>query len=254
MATGDYRMKLTNNTVLVTGGATGIGYALARRFLERDNVVIICGRRSDRLAESQQLHPQIHTKVCDVADPGEREALVNWATEQFPSLNILVNNAGIQRRVDLARPEEDWELTGSEIRINLEAPIHLARLLGPHISRQSDPAIVNVTSGLSFVPLANVPVYCATKAALHSFTMSLRWQMKESPIEVIEIIPPAVDTDLQAPGLHKFGVNVDEFADHVFSELGSGKSEIAYGTALAASQASRSELDSIYERMNGSFT
>src|SRR6185503_261499 len=125
MATGDYRMKLTNNTVLVTGGATGIGYALARRFLERDNVVIICGRRSDRLAESQQLHPQIHTKVCDVADPGEREALVNWATEQFPSLNILVNNAGIQRRVDLARPEEDWEVTGSEIRINFEAPIHL---------------------------------------------------------------------------------------------------------------------------------
>ena len=247
-------MKLTNNTVLVTGGATGIGYALASRFLERSNVVIICGRRANKLAEVQQLHPQIHTKVCDVADPGERQALAKWATENFASLNILVNNAGIQRRVDLDRPEEDWDVTGSEIRINLDAPIHLAQLLGPHISRQSDSAIINVTSGLSFVPLANVPVYCATKAALHSFTMSLRWQMRESPIEVIEIIPPAVDTDLQAPGLHKFGVNVDEFADHVFDELEAGNTEIAYGTALASSQASRNELDSIYERMNGSST
>ena len=248
-------MKLTNNTVLVTGGATGIGYALATRFLERDNVVIICGRRSDTLAKVQQLYPQINTKICDVADPAEREALVKWAMENFPSLNILVNNAGIQRRVDLAETAPDWDVTGSEIRINLDAPVHLTQLLGQHISRQSDPAIVNVTSGLSFVPLANVPVYCATKAALHSFTMSLRWQLRESPVEVIEIIiPPAVDTDLQAPGLHKFGVNVDEFANYVFSELEAGKSEIAYGTALAASQASRSELDSIYERMNGSFT
>jgi uncharacterized oxidoreductase len=103
------------------------------------------------------------------------------------------------------------------------------------------------------MPLANVPVYCATKAALHSFTLSLRWQLRDTKTEVIEIIPPAVDTDLQAPGLHTFGVNVDEFADHVFAELEKGEIEIAYGTALAASKASRAELDVIYERMNSSF-
>ena len=101
------------------------------------------------------------------------------------------------------------------------------------------------------MPLANVPVYCATKAALHSFTLSLRHQLRDHGIEVIEIIPPAVDTDLQAPGLHTFGVNVDEFADHVFAELEKESSEIAYGTALTGSKASREELDAIFQRMNG---
>jgi uncharacterized oxidoreductase len=104
------------------------------------------------------------------------------------------------------------------------------------------------------MPLANVPVYCTTKAALHSFTLSLRWQLRDSPVKVIEVIPPAVDTDLQAPGLHKFGVNVDEFADHVFLELDAGKIETAYGTAFSASRASREELDAIYERMNSAFS
>jgi uncharacterized oxidoreductase len=120
--------------------------------------------------------------------------------------------------------------------------------------QQDSPAILNITSGLSFVPLADVPVYCATKAAMHSFTLSLRWQLKESGVEVIEIVPPAVDTDLQAPGLHKFGVNVEEFADAVFKGLGAGESEIAYGTGEGASQASRKQLDNIFQKMNQGFS
>jgi uncharacterized oxidoreductase len=111
-------------------------------------------------------------------------------------------------------------------------------------------AIVNVTSGLAFVPLAGVPVYCATKAALHSFTLSLRRQLSNTPIEVIEIIPPAVDTDLGGPGLHKFGVPVDSFADAVMTRLENGDLEIPYGFAEEASRASRKELDAIFERMN----
>ena len=113
---------------------------------------------------------------------------------------------------------------------------------------------MNVTSGLSFVPLANVPVYCATKAGLHSFTLSLRWQLSGTPVEVIEIIPPAVDTDLQAPGLHTFGVSVDEFTDHVFGELEKGSVEIAYGTAEQSSNASPPQLRQIYEGMNTNFS
>jgi len=245
-------MKISGNTILLTGGASGIGLALAKRFLERDNEVIICGRREDRLAEVRDEFPQIHTRVCDVAEADQRAELAYWVVSEFPALNILVNNAGIQRRIDLMATE-DWNETRSEIAINLEAPIHLTQLLYPHLATTSDAAIMNVTSGLSFTPLANVPVYCATKAALHSFTLSLRWQLKETEIEVVEIIPPAVDTDLQAPGLHTFGVNVDEFADHVFAELEAGSVEIAYGTALAASQASRESLGAIYERMNSSF-
>jgi uncharacterized oxidoreductase len=245
-------MKLTGNTILITGGASGIGFALAERFTAAGNEVIICGRREQALSDAKQLLPNIHTRVCDVADRDEREELKAWAIREFPDLNVLVNNAGIQRRVDITG-DEDWAATASEIAINLEAPIHLSRLFYPHLAAKSSAAIMNVTSGLSFVPLANVPVYCATKAALHSFTMSLRWQLKDTPVEVIEIVPPAVDTDLQAPGLHTFGVNVDEFADHVFTGLVAGEAEIAYGTALAGSRASREQLDAIFQQMNQAF-
>ena len=242
-------MNISGNTVLVTGGASGIGKALAIRFLDRGNEVIVCGRRNDVLAELTLEYPKIVTHVCDVGVSDEREGLLKWAFSEFPDLNILVNNAGIQRRIDLTKVES-WENTSSEIAINLEAPIHLCQLFIQHLSQEKKAAILNVTSGLSFVPLANVPVYCATKAALHSFTLSTRRQYREHGIEVIEIIPPAVDTDLQAPGLHTFGVNVEEFADHVFTELEMGKTEIAYGTAQIASTASREELDQIFDRMN----
>jgi uncharacterized oxidoreductase len=245
-------MKLTGNTVLVTGGASGIGLALVKRFVDRDNTVIICGRRADRLEQVKKDLPLVQTRVLDVADAGQRRELAGWAIERFPEINVLVNNAGIQRRIDLTSPEE-WERTRIEIEINLEAPIHLTELFFEHFAGKASSAFVNVTSGLSFMPLANVPVYCATKAALHSFTLSLRWQLKGTPVKVIEVIPPAVDTDLQAPGLHTFGVNVDEFADHVFTELELGSIEIAYGTAKTASQASRETLDEIYQNMNSSF-
>ncbi|HEY2866474.1 MAG TPA: SDR family NAD(P)-dependent oxidoreductase [Pyrinomonadaceae bacterium] len=245
-------MNISGNTILVTGGASGIGLALTKRFLDRGNQVIVCGRREDRLESVGKEFPGLQTFVCDVSDAAERENLVKWVTAEFPSVNVLVNNAGIQRRLDL-KGDEDWQTTRSEIEINLEAPIHLSRLFYSHFAKREAAAFMNVTSGLSFMPLANVPVYCATKAALHSFTLSLRWQLKDSHIRVVEIVPPAVDTDLQAPGLHTFGVNVDEFADHVFEELEKGNIEIAYGSAHAASRASRETLDEIYQNMNSSF-
>ena len=246
-------MQLSGNTILITGGASGIGLAFAERFLAAGNEVIVCGRREDRLLEVKDRFPQLHTRVADVAREDERRALFEWATGEFPSLNVLMNNAGIQRRVDLNEPE-DWPETQYELAVNLEAPIHLTRLFVPHLARQNAPAILNVTSGLSFAPLPNVPVYCATKAALHSFTLSLRYQLEATPIEVIEIIPPAVDTDLGGVGLHKFGVDVDEFADAMFDGLAGGEQEIAYGTALAASRASRDELTAISNRMHEAFS
>jgi uncharacterized oxidoreductase len=243
-------MTLPSKTVLITGGNAGIGLALAERFLDAGSDVIICGRREDRLQQVREKHPRIHTRVCDVGIRSEREALFAWATSEFPALDVLVNNAGIQRRIDLVAGD-DWEETGNEISINLEAPIHLSMLFIPHLLKQESPAIVNVTSGLSFVPLANVPVYCATKAALHSFTLSLRHQLSATPISVIEIIPPAVDTDLGGVGLHTFGVPLDEFADSTFTRLAAGETEIAYGTAELSSRASQQEREEIFARMNG---
>jgi uncharacterized oxidoreductase len=177
-------------------------------------------------------------------------AICNWATAEFPRLNVLVNNAGIQRRVTLADPEP-WPQTAEEIAINLHAPIHLSRLFIPHLTAQPASAIINITSGLAFAPLAAVPVYCATKAAMHSFTVSLRHQLAGTPTQVIEVIPPAVDTDLGGPGLHASGVSLDEFADAVMPRLAQGDLEIAYGFAQQSSRASRADLDALVARMNG---
>jgi uncharacterized oxidoreductase len=166
-----------------------------------------------------------------------------------PSLNVLVNNAGIQVHLPATEPSH-WESFRDEIAINFEAPIQLALLLLPHLRRQARAAIVNVTSGLSFAPLARVPVYSATKAALHSFTLSLRHHLADSNVEVIEIIPPPVDTDLGGPGLHTFGVKVEEFLDGVLPRIENGEREVAYGFAQGASRASRAELDALAARMN----
>lgn len=245
-------MNLSANTILITGGASGIGFAFAERFLKAGSKVIICGRREEKLLEAKEKYPQLHTRVSDVAEAGERIKLFEWATSEFPDLNVLINNAGIQRRISLT-DSEDWEQTQTEIAVNFEAPIHLSRLFIPHLRERKNPAIINITSGLSFAPLANVPVYSATKAGLHSFTLSLRHQLFESPIEVIEVAPPAVDTDLGGVGLHTFGVNVDEFADAIFERMAKGETEIAYGSAERASRASRDELDQIFEFMNKTF-
>lgn len=243
-------MNSTQNTVLITGGASGIGLALAERFLKHDNQVIICGRREEKLREAQTKHPGLLTRVCDVASEADRIALLRWVERDHPHLNVLVNNAGIQRRLDLSKGEE-WKNTREELVINLEAPIHLSSLFIPHLLRQKNPTIVNVTSGLSFVPLANVPVYSATKAALHSFTLSLRHQLAKGPIGVVEIIPPAVDTDLGGVGLHTFGVPLAEFADAVWVKLAAGEAEIAYGMSEKSSQASRAGLEEMFRRLNG---
>jgi uncharacterized oxidoreductase len=249
-------MHLPSNTVLITGGASGIGLALGERFLHAGSQVIVCGRREDKLKEAQTKHPGLHVRACDVASPAERVALFEWVTREFPALNVLVNNAGIQRRIQFAagiQPDnnDEWEQTREEIAINLEAPIHLATLFIPHLLKQQRPAIMNVTSGLAFAPLVVAPVYSATKAALRSFTLSLRHQLAKTPIQVVEIIPPAVNTDLGGPGLHDFGVPLKEFTDAVFARLKKGDLEIAYGYAETASRASRKELDAAFEKMNG---
>jgi len=242
-------MEFKANTVLVTGGGSGIGFALAERFIQAGSSVIICGRREDKLKEAQSKYPQMHIRVCDVANPTERTALFTWVTESFPGLNILVNNAGIQQRIQLQQ-QPTWETMGQEVAINLAAPIHLSTIFIPHLLQQNWSAIINVTSGLAFVPLAQVPVYCATKAALHSFTLSMRHQLFGTPIAVIEIIPPAVDTDLGGKGLHTFGAPLGEFTEAIVKQLKKGSIEATYGFSGEASRATREQLDAIFEQMN----
>ena len=242
-------MELQGNKVFVTGGATGIGLAIVEHFLEAGSEVAICGRREDVLKEVRSKHPGLKIRVCDVTSPVERLALREWAARELPGLNILVNNAGIQQRLKVDQ-DDFWVQAQRELDINLAAPLHLAALFIPLLLHAPRPAILNVTSGLSFSPLANVPVYSATKAALHSYTLSLRQQLSTTPIKVIEIIPPAVDTDLGGAGLHAFGVPLREFSAAVKKGLLAGDAEIAYGFAEKASKASRMELDQVFQRMN----
>ncbi|CAK4114854.1 unnamed protein product [Aphanomyces euteiches] len=224
--------SISGHTLVVTGGASGIGLALAIRFLQSGNKVILVGRRANKLNEAKAAHPDFHTVVGDMTTPESREALFLLLTTQHPDIDVFVHNAGIQRAVDLKEGlVPNWKTVSSEIDIYYAGVIHMTMLWIPHFLKKSFAAFINVTSGLSFAPYAAVPVYSSTKAALHSFTWSLRHQLADTPIKVIEIVPPAVDTDLQAPGLHKFGANVDEFADSVYGRLSAGEDEIGFGTA-----------------------
>ncbi len=187
-------MKLSGNTILITGGTSGIGLGFAEDFLQKSNKVIICGRRKKRLDEIKSKYGNIETIECDVSDEVQRENLAKSLITDYPDLNVIINNAGIQLLADLT--DIKLEKIRNELETNLIAPIHLSSLFIPHLKTKQNPAIINISSGLAFVPLAPVAVYCATKAALHSVSMSLRYQLRDTSIKVFEIIPPSVDTEL----------------------------------------------------------
>ncbi len=188
-------MQISNNTILITGGTSGIGLAFAEQFLAAGSKVIICGRREERLKALSEKYPELITKQCDVANALDREELANWVLQNHPEVNVLMNNAGVQLFADLTKPV-DLDRIQSEIETNVIAPIHLTSLFAQHLSSKPVANIINISSGLAFAPLAFMPVYCATKAAVHSLTLSLRHQLKSTSIKVFEVIPPAVDTEL----------------------------------------------------------
>ena len=189
-------MNVSGNTIIITGGATGIGLAIADAFVRRGNQVIVCGRRRHKLAAAQARLPGLHVRVCDISKPAARRALVQWILVRFPQLNVLVNNAGIQRPVDFLKGARDLEDADEELATNLAGPIHLSALLIPHLRRRKAGAIVNISSGLGFTPHASVPVYSATKAAMHSLSLSMRHQLRQTSVRVFEFAPPIVATEL----------------------------------------------------------
>lgn len=191
-------MNISGNTILITGGGSGIGRRLAEEFQARGNKVIIAGRRKSALDETVAANPGMAALVLDIEDAEAIRRFAAQVTAEHPALNMLVNNAGVMKAESLAeaRPLADAE---AMVATNLLGPIRLTDALLPHLRRQKQSAIVNVTSGLAFVPLVATPTYSATKAALHSYTVSLRHALKGTSTEVIELIPPGVQTDLM-PG------------------------------------------------------
>lgn len=248
-------MEIKNNTVLITGGATGIGFSLAEAFLKAGNEVIICGRRESKLKEAKEKLPQIHTIVHDLSKPEERKSLFEWASSNFQNINILVNNAGIQRMIDFKKGTSELLSGEDEIEINLKAYVQLSAYFIPSFMKKKEAAIINVSSGLGFIPLAIVPVYCATKAAIHSFSLSLRHQLRATPVKVFEVIPPTVDTELDKGarsqrGQQDRGIQPSEVAKATMEGLKKDEYEIAVGMAQNLKTGARNNPEQIFQNMN----
>lgn len=189
-------MQMSGNTILITGGGSGIGRGLAEELLKLDNEVIIAGRRREALEETVAANPGMKAIVFDIENENGIREFAAKITTSLPRLNVLVNNAGIMRVEKLSDPQKDLADAEATVRTNLLGPLRLTAALLPHLLTQPAATVINVTSGLAYVPLAMTPTYCATKAALHSYTESLRHQLRKTPVEVLELAPPYVQTDL----------------------------------------------------------
>ena len=189
-------MELSNNTILITGGASGLGLEFAKRLVALGNTVLITGRNAEKLAQAKAAIPQLHTFQSDVSDPEAIAALCKDVTAQFPALNMLINNAGEMRIISLHDTTTQLQDITREIDINLNGPIRMVQQFLPHLKTKSNAAILNVTSGIAVVPFPLSPIYGATKAGLRSYTKSLRVQLQHTSIKVFELVAPAAKTPL----------------------------------------------------------
>ncbi len=250
-------MKLDGNTVLITGGATGIGFALAEKFVENGSEVLVCGRRKSKLQDAKRKLPAIHVKQCDISVESQRQSLLRWTSTNFPNLNMLVNNAGIQRQVNFASPTTPKPIPpkDDEVTINLASTIRLCAIFTPKLLKKQAAAIVNVSSGLAFIPIASIPIYCATKAAIHSFTTSLRHQLKSTPIRVFEAAPPTTDTELDRGFAGEEeesyrGISPQEVAAAIMDGMKSDRAEIIIGQAQGLYEAMRRDPEAKFSQLN----
>ena len=192
-------MQTTGNTILITGGGSGIGLALAQSFLSLGNKVIIAGRRQQVLDAATAANPGMASAVLDIEDPAAITTFATKLTKDHPTLNVVIHNAGIMRPENLLTQSGVAD-SEAMVATNLLGPIRLTAALLPHLQQQAHATIMTVTSGLAFIPLALTPTYCATKAAIHSWSQSLRYQLKSTNVEVLELAPPYVQTELMGPG------------------------------------------------------
>jgi uncharacterized oxidoreductase len=247
-------MELTNNTILITGGTSGFGYEFASRLLALNNTVIITGRDQAKLDLTKKKLPAVHIFQSDVSKAEDITLLYKNVTMQFPQLNIIINNAGEMRKIDLQDESIDLDNIVREININLSGPIRMVQAFLPHLKTKGNAAIVNVTSGLALVPFPLSPIYGATKSGLRSYTKSLRVQLKNTGIKVFELVAPGSNTPLN----DKFAGDVDEsmmmdpvkLIDVAIKGLQSDKLEIYPGIAKVMNILSRIAPWVIFNQMS----
>ena len=246
-------MKLTGNTIFITGGGSGIGRALAESLHKLGNQVIISGRRQGALDEVTAANPGMTSITLDIEDPASIASAAAHLTTDFPGLNVLLNNAGIMR------PEQIQEAQVSDaetiVNTNLLGPIRMTAALMPHFLQQPSATIINVSSGLAFVPLALTPTYCATKAAIHSYTESLRYQLQNTSIKVLEIIPPWVATELMGEKpTDPRAMPLDAFIAETMQLLGTDAEEITVKNVLFLRNAAKGDEKALFKNFNDSLS
>jgi len=217
-------MKISGNTILITGGGSGIGRGLAEAFHALGNTVVIAGRRKSFLDETVKANPDrghggMHAVELDAQSKTGVKEFAAKLVKEFPALNVLINNAGIMRAEKLREQPEDLADAEAIVTTNLLGPIRLTAALLPHLETKEYAAVMNVSSGLAFLPLALTPTYCATKAALHSYTESLRYQMRKTKVEVLELAPPYVQTELMNGAEDPRAMPLKEFIAEVMEIL-----------------------------------
>ena len=236
-------MKLSNKTVLITGGASGIGFELAKQLLSRGNEVIVTGREQSRLDQAKSSLPGLHTLASDVSDPRAIGTLYDSVIARFPALNVLINNAGIMRNINLSQERGLNDVT-REIDINLSGPVRMVQQFLPHLKAMQEALIVNISSGLAFIPMPASPVYSATKAAIHSYTQSLRAQLQGSGVTVVELAPPGTETPLlrrefEAEMKGQKGMDVTALVNKAIAGIEAGRLEVRPGLSNVLQAMSR---------------
>jgi uncharacterized oxidoreductase len=222
-------MKLQHQTVVITGGSSGIGFELARQLLEKQNTIIVCGRSAQKLALAKEKLPAVHTFTCDISQEAGRAQLFDWVCHHHPSCNVLINNAAIVHKTDFRTDESILEKAELEIKTNLIAPIALTKMFLPLIERHQQSAIINITTGLVYAPRAVYPIYNATKAGLHAFTQVLRFQLKKFPVRVIEVMMPVVDTPWHKGEVPKIAISPSSAVAEMIAKVERGLPEIRIG-------------------------
>ncbi len=228
-------MELTGNTILITGGSEGIGFALAKGLVE-ENTVIVCGRSREKLTRAGAEVPGLYTEVCDITLDAERQAMVERVLSTHPGLNMLINNAGSKQRTDLLSSNNLDEAMMRDMAVNFTAPVSLTLEILPHLREQPAASVINMTTGLVHLPKVAQTFYCAGKAAFHSFTQSLRWTLKGSRVEIFEVLLPLVATHFHQgaiPG-NISAISADEAAAFTLAGIRKGKHEMAVGKARLA--------------------
>jgi len=246
-------MKLNKKIALVTGGGSGIGLAISTALSSKGATVIICGRNKDKLEKAKQQFPELEIEVCDVSEAKQIVALVKNLEEKFGGVDLLVNNAGIFENVDYANGNPSMEMQEREIDIDFTGPIRMIHHFLPILRKKDESAVINVSSGLAFVPLTLAPVYCATKAGLHAWTRSFRYQMAKTSVKVFELMPPLVETEMVADFKGQKMMKPDVLAKALIKGLEGDKYEITPGQSSQLKMMSKLAPGFIFKMLNKQF-